>query len=204
MQLYDTYTRRKQELPPPPGPIRMYFCGPTVYARAHIGNARPFVIGMWLRRWLARARLRREARAQHHGHQRQDLRRSARRERRARRARDRLVSPGHRATSVSACPTNSRRRPRWSRRSSPRSRSSSSAATRTRSTATSTTASPSFDEYGRLSGQRPEQVEEQEPNRAQGGPARLRALEGEQAGRGHVRGTLPGAAGVPAGTSSAP
>ena len=33
----------------------MYFCGPTVYARAHIGNARPFVIGMWLRRWLARA-----------------------------------------------------------------------------------------------------------------------------------------------------
>jgi cysteinyl-tRNA synthetase len=52
MRLYDTYTRRKQELPPPPGPIRTYFCGPTVYARAHIGNARPFVIGMWLRRWL--------------------------------------------------------------------------------------------------------------------------------------------------------
>jgi cysteinyl-tRNA synthetase len=52
MQLYDTYTRRKQELPSAPGPIRTYFCGPTVYARAHIGNARPFVIGMWLRRWL--------------------------------------------------------------------------------------------------------------------------------------------------------
>jgi len=52
MRLYDTYTRRKQELPPAPGPIRTYFCGPTVYARAHIGNARPFVIGMWLRRWL--------------------------------------------------------------------------------------------------------------------------------------------------------
>jgi cysteinyl-tRNA synthetase len=30
----------------------MYVCGPTVYARAHIGNARPFVIGMWLRSWL--------------------------------------------------------------------------------------------------------------------------------------------------------
>jgi len=30
----------------------MYFCGPTVYARAHIGNARPFVLGMWLRSWL--------------------------------------------------------------------------------------------------------------------------------------------------------
>src|SRR6187399_3326428 len=52
MQLYDTYTRRKQELPSPPGPIRMYFCGPTVYARAHIGNARPFVLGMWLARCL--------------------------------------------------------------------------------------------------------------------------------------------------------
>jgi cysteinyl-tRNA synthetase len=52
MQLYDTYTRRKQDLPSPPGPIRMYFCGPTVYARAHIGNARPFILGMWLRSWL--------------------------------------------------------------------------------------------------------------------------------------------------------
>jgi cysteinyl-tRNA synthetase len=52
MRLSDTYTRRKQELPPPPGPIRMYFCGPTVYARAHIGNARPFILGMWLRNWL--------------------------------------------------------------------------------------------------------------------------------------------------------
>src|ERR1041384_6464559 len=52
MKLYDTLTRAKQELPDAPGPIRMYFCGPTVYARAHIGNARPFVIGMWLARWL--------------------------------------------------------------------------------------------------------------------------------------------------------
>src|SRR5438128_3621214 len=30
----------------------MYFCGPTVYARAHVGNAVPFVLGMWLRGWL--------------------------------------------------------------------------------------------------------------------------------------------------------
>ena len=52
MQLYDTLTRGKQELPPTPGPIRMYFCGPTVYQRAHIGNARPFILGMWLRSWL--------------------------------------------------------------------------------------------------------------------------------------------------------
>jgi cysteinyl-tRNA synthetase len=52
MRLYDSATRSVQELPPPPGPIGMYFCGPTVYARAHIGNARPFVVGMWLRSWL--------------------------------------------------------------------------------------------------------------------------------------------------------
>jgi cysteinyl-tRNA synthetase len=53
MQLYDTLTRAKQELPPLPGPVRMYTCGPTVYQRIHIGNARPFLISMWLRRWLA-------------------------------------------------------------------------------------------------------------------------------------------------------
>jgi cysteinyl-tRNA synthetase len=52
MQLYSTLQREKVELPPPPGPVRMYFCGPTVYARAHVGNARPFVVGMWLRTWL--------------------------------------------------------------------------------------------------------------------------------------------------------
>jgi cysteinyl-tRNA synthetase len=52
MHLYNTLTRRLEELPPPPGPIRMYICGPTVYQRAHIGNARPFVLGMWLRAWL--------------------------------------------------------------------------------------------------------------------------------------------------------
>ena len=52
MQLYDTLTRAKRELPPPPTPIRMYFCGPTVYQRAHIGNARPYILGMWLRSWL--------------------------------------------------------------------------------------------------------------------------------------------------------
>src|SRR5947208_12646551 len=52
MRLYSTLERGLVELPPPPGPIRMYFCGPTVYQRAHIGNARPFVLGMWLRSWL--------------------------------------------------------------------------------------------------------------------------------------------------------
>jgi cysteinyl-tRNA synthetase len=52
MRLFDTYSKSLVELPPPPGPVRMYFCGPTVYARAHVGNARPYVVGMWLRSWL--------------------------------------------------------------------------------------------------------------------------------------------------------
>ena len=52
MRLFDTYSKSLVDLPPAPGPVRMYFCGPTVYARAHVGNARPFVVGMWLRAWL--------------------------------------------------------------------------------------------------------------------------------------------------------
>jgi cysteinyl-tRNA synthetase len=30
----------------------MYVCGSTVYQRIHVGNSRPFVLAMWLRRWL--------------------------------------------------------------------------------------------------------------------------------------------------------
>ena len=52
MRLYSSYSRRKEDLAPPPAPIGMYFCGPTVYQRIHAGNARPFIVSMWLRRWL--------------------------------------------------------------------------------------------------------------------------------------------------------
>jgi cysteinyl-tRNA synthetase len=53
MRLYSTLQRDLVQLPEPGnGLVRMYFCGPTVYQRAHIGNARPFVLGMWLRNWL--------------------------------------------------------------------------------------------------------------------------------------------------------
>jgi cysteinyl-tRNA synthetase len=55
MRLYDTATRGLRELPAPPGPVRMYFCGPTVYQRIHVGSARPFVISLWLKRWLERS-----------------------------------------------------------------------------------------------------------------------------------------------------
>jgi cysteinyl-tRNA synthetase len=52
MRVYDTFTRGLVELPPPPGPVRMYFCGPTVYRRIHVGNAVPEVLSRWLKRWL--------------------------------------------------------------------------------------------------------------------------------------------------------
>ena len=53
MQIYNTMTRRKEELIPlVPGEIKMYVCGPTVYNFIHIGNARPLVVFDTLRRYL--------------------------------------------------------------------------------------------------------------------------------------------------------
>ena len=45
IRLYDTMTREKRPfIPLNPQRITMYVCGPTVYGRAHIGNARPAVV----------------------------------------------------------------------------------------------------------------------------------------------------------------
>ncbi len=45
IQLYNTRTRTKEPFAPiDPENVRMYVCGPTVYDRAHIGNARPVVV----------------------------------------------------------------------------------------------------------------------------------------------------------------
>ena len=53
MQIYNTMTRKKEELVPiTPGRISMYACGPTVYNYFHIGNARPFIVFDTLRRYL--------------------------------------------------------------------------------------------------------------------------------------------------------
>lgn len=51
--LWNTMTRRKDRLVPvEPGCVSMYVCGPTVYDRAHIGNARPVVVFDVLNRLL--------------------------------------------------------------------------------------------------------------------------------------------------------
>ena len=45
IQLHDTLAREKRPfVPQNPKRITMYVCGPTVYGRAHIGNARPAVV----------------------------------------------------------------------------------------------------------------------------------------------------------------
>jgi cysteinyl-tRNA synthetase len=53
IRLYDTAARDKRVFEPAdPSRITMYVCGPTVYGRAHIGNARPAVVFDTLARLL--------------------------------------------------------------------------------------------------------------------------------------------------------
>jgi cysteinyl-tRNA synthetase len=54
IRLHDSLSREIRELKPsqPDGVFRFYNCGPTVYAPAHIGNFRTFVINDLLRRLL--------------------------------------------------------------------------------------------------------------------------------------------------------
>ncbi len=55
IRLYSTLTKRKEPLTTgPDGEVRIYACGPTVYSRIHIGNARPFVVFSVLKRFLER------------------------------------------------------------------------------------------------------------------------------------------------------
>ncbi|MDG2243147.1 MAG: cysteine--tRNA ligase [Rhodospirillaceae bacterium] len=45
LTLHNTLTRKKEPFAPvDPSRVTMYVCGPTVYSRAHIGNARPAVV----------------------------------------------------------------------------------------------------------------------------------------------------------------
>ena len=95
----------------------MYVCGPTVYQRAHIGNAVPFVIFAWLRNWL-----RERGYDVTYVHNITDVNdkiyeAAPGRERRAGARRDGVVPRGHGRRSGSRCRTSSRSRPRRSPRS---------------------------------------------------------------------------------------
>src|SRR5580700_3234698 len=53
IRLHDTLRGQIVALQPrDPGRVGIYACGPTVYSRIHIGNARPFVVFSLLKRFL--------------------------------------------------------------------------------------------------------------------------------------------------------
>jgi cysteinyl-tRNA synthetase len=53
IRIHDTLRGKPVSLEPrEPGKVGIYACGPTVYARIHVGNARPFVVFGLLKRFL--------------------------------------------------------------------------------------------------------------------------------------------------------
>jgi len=53
LQIYNTLTRKKEPFQTiEPGKVRMYVCGPTVYADAHIGHAMAAIVFDLIRRYL--------------------------------------------------------------------------------------------------------------------------------------------------------
>ena len=192
MRLYSTHSRSSRSCPTAPGPIGMYVCGPTVYQRIHVGNARPFVISMWLRSWLrergyevtlvenitdindkiydaapgASAQLAEDA-SRWYIEDTEDLG---------------LGRPDHEPKATETIPEIVGLIQELVERELAYEADGDVYYRVAR-----------FPDYGQLSGQRPDQVEEQEPNPAQRGSARLRALEGDQGGRGHLVGLAVGA-----------
>ncbi len=144
MRLHSTLSRALEELPPPPGPIRMYVCGSTVYQRVHVGNSRPFVLAMWLRRWLRERGYERDPRPQHHRRRRQGLRgggQARQAEPRAGRGGDAVVPRRHGRPRPRPAGRRAAGERDDSRRSSPSSRRCSRRVSRTRRRATSTSGS---------------------------------------------------------------
>ena len=53
IRIHDTLTGEVRELEPrEDGKVGIYACGPTVYGRVHVGNARPFVVFLLFKRFL--------------------------------------------------------------------------------------------------------------------------------------------------------
>jgi cysteinyl-tRNA synthetase len=53
IRIHDTLTNSVRPLEPrDPGKVGIYACGPTVYGRVHVGNARPYVVFSLLKRFL--------------------------------------------------------------------------------------------------------------------------------------------------------
>jgi len=52
MRLYSTLTRREEEFVPAGDTVKMYVCGPNLYAPCHVGHAMSYVVFDTLRRYL--------------------------------------------------------------------------------------------------------------------------------------------------------
>ena len=53
LQVYNTLTRKKEPFETlVPGEVKMYVCGPTVYASAHVGHAMSAIVFDVIRRYL--------------------------------------------------------------------------------------------------------------------------------------------------------
>ena len=53
VRIHDSLTNEVRALEPrDPGKVGIYACGPTVYGRIHVGNARPYVVFALLKRFL--------------------------------------------------------------------------------------------------------------------------------------------------------
>ena len=188
----------------PPGPIGMYFCGPTVYQRIHIGNAvpvRPVDVAQAMAR-AARATRRRSSSTSPTSTTRSTTRRPAQ-SAGARRARDAVVPRGHRPASGSGGRTSSRPPPR------PFPTDPDDRGARSRGGFAYESDGDVYfrvrqlPRLRRLSRQKLDEVARAGAEPAQGGSARLRALEGEQARMRTRRGSRPGGTAARAGTSSA-
>jgi len=50
MKVYNSLTRKKEEIHPKDNTVKMYTCGPTVYYYPHIGNMRAYLFMDFLRK----------------------------------------------------------------------------------------------------------------------------------------------------------
>ena len=209
VRLHDTRSGEMLPLEPgDPAHVGIYACGPTVYSRIHIGNARPFVIFSLLKRFL-----------EHEGYGVQLVinvtdvndkiydaaRRAGASERRAGRGDDALLPGRHRrARARAARPRAARVRDDRADRRAHRHAGAARSRLRGRRRCVLPRAlrrglrhalAPAHRRDGPGRGRR--------GGRAQGGPARLRPVEGAQGWRGHHVGLALGPRAARGGTSSA-